>query len=163
MTDVFFLRPMIPNVTPEEVKVMGRMAGSCFQMHSVVWHVSYLAKDGGRMVCRYSAPDAESARAALRQLGSDASAVWAGQAFDDAERRRQVTFLAELEFTSGIDTSIVERLRDDPHLTDAYLSNDQRHLLCAFTADDEHAVCGALANVALTPTDVWPCEAVFPS
>jgi hypothetical protein len=79
MSDVFYLRPVEPAATPADVLAMAQEAGGCFNLHRVDWKVSFLAGKGNRMMCWYQAPDAESARLALRQLGSDMNAVWAGQ------------------------------------------------------------------------------------
>ena len=79
MSDVFYLRPIDPPISPGDVHRMAQHAGGCFDLHRVDWKQSFLAADGGRMLCWYVAPDAESARLALRQLGSNMNAVWPGR------------------------------------------------------------------------------------
>src|SRR5690606_20963595 len=79
VSDVFYLRPIAPPVTPGAVLDLAAEAGGCFDLHRVVWTLSFLASDGGRMLCWYRAPDAESARLALKELGSDLNAVWSGR------------------------------------------------------------------------------------
>ena len=85
MSDVFYLRPISPPATGEQVLAMAASAGGCFELHRVDWLHSFLARTGDRMLCWYRAPDAESARLALRDLGSDMSAVWRGQALAETD------------------------------------------------------------------------------
>jgi hypothetical protein len=85
MTDVFYLRPMDPPVKPEDLQGMVEYAAGCFNLHHVDWKHSFLSTDGRRMLCWYRAPDAESARLALRELGSNLHAVWAGKVSGDID------------------------------------------------------------------------------
>ena len=80
MSDVFYLRPIAPPTTPAGVIEMSKHAGGCFGLHRVDWVRSFLRSDGARMLCWYRAPDAESVRIALRQLGADVSKAFAGSA-----------------------------------------------------------------------------------
>src|SRR5690606_23090864 len=73
---VIYLRPMDPPVTAEDVLRSIDYVDGCFNLHRVDWVHSFLSADGGRLMCWYQAPDAESARLALRDIGSDMSAVW---------------------------------------------------------------------------------------
>src|SRR5262245_63661379 len=80
MSDVFYLRPITPPTNPAGVIEMSKHAGGCFGLHRVDWVRSFLSSDGARMLCWYRAPDAESVRIALRQLGADVSKAFAGSA-----------------------------------------------------------------------------------
>lgn len=86
MSDVFYLRPVAPPITPADVQGMAQHAGGCFDLHGVTWEHSFLSADGGRMLCWYRAPDAESARLALRELGSNMNAVRAGTVTGEGPR-----------------------------------------------------------------------------
>jgi len=79
MSDVFYLRSVSPPARPEDLPKMAAQAQGCFGLHRVDWRMSFLAGDGSEMLCWYSAPDAESARIALRQLGADLEGVWPGR------------------------------------------------------------------------------------
>ena len=50
MSDVFYLRPIVPAITPADVIEMSRHAGGCFGLHRVDWVRSFLSGDGGRML-----------------------------------------------------------------------------------------------------------------
>lgn len=110
MTDVFYLRPMDPPVTPESTLASGERAGGCFGLHRVAWMHSFLSEDGGRMLCWYRAPDAESARIALRELGADPGGVWPGRVLGEVEPGHpavsRVNVLVELPFDRASDLPI---------------------------------------------------------
>lgn len=80
MSDVFYLRPVFPPTRLDELSQMAARAQGCFALHRVNWQMSFLSLDGSAMLCWYRAPDAESVRIALRQLGADMSGVWPGRA-----------------------------------------------------------------------------------
>jgi len=48
----------------------------CLRLHHVRWQEARLSEDGKRLICRFSAPDAESVRIALRLSGIPFEAVW---------------------------------------------------------------------------------------
>ena len=68
MTDLFLERTFDPALSPEDVRAGAVRAEDCFNMHRVEWQASLLAADGKHMLCQFAAPDAESARLALRRL-----------------------------------------------------------------------------------------------
>lgn len=49
---------------------------SCLRVHGVQHTVSYVTRDGLRMICVFDAPDAEAVRQAARQLGLHYDGVW---------------------------------------------------------------------------------------
>jgi len=79
MSDIFYLRPVTPPVRLEDLPEMASQAQGCFGLHRVNWRMSFLSLDGSEMLCWYRAPDTESARVALRQLGADMRGVWPGR------------------------------------------------------------------------------------
>ena len=48
----------------------------CLRAHGVRHTVSYVTRDGLRMICVFEAPDAEAVRRAARQLGLHYDGVW---------------------------------------------------------------------------------------
>ena len=97
MSDVFYLRPISPAAAVEDVFAMAAQAGGCFNLHRVDWNRSFLAQDGGRMLCWYQAPDSESVRNALRQLGSDMKKVWTAQETGMDLRMDELNLVIELQ------------------------------------------------------------------
>jgi hypothetical protein len=103
VSNVFYVRPTEPPVTADAVREMAQSAGGCFNLYRVDWIASLLAVDATRMLCWYRAPDAESARQALSQLGSDLNAVWPGEILE--ERSDPIAQLEEVR-------SVVEHALD---------------------------------------------------
>ena len=78
MTEVFLQRTFDPPLSGEAFEEMLRSSAGCFGLYRVEWHGSLLSADRRRLVCRFSAPDAESARQALRTAGEHHAVPWAG-------------------------------------------------------------------------------------
>jgi hypothetical protein len=170
MSDVFYLRPIDPPIEPEDVQAMAQHAGGCFGLHRVDWRQSFLAADGGRMLCWYRAPDAESARLALRQLGSDMSAVWAGRVIADGPENpavSQARAVAEILLDESLaDADLAQRTaalqRQDIALVCAFLSTRGDRLACLFRSSDPRAIEAALDDAGLPANAVWTCVPVTP-
>jgi hypothetical protein len=172
VSDVFYLRPITPPVTPGTVLDLVAEAGDCYELHRVVWTLSFLAADGGRMLCWYRAPDAESARLALKALGSDLNGVWPGMVIGDVspgdEAISRINALAEISFDQplpGGHDEIRKRLghgslRDT--VAGGFLSNDRRRMIGLWQAPDVGAVRAALAATSLPVQSVWPCTVIAP-
>lgn len=165
---------MAPPVTPGAVLDLAAEAGGCFDLHRVVWTLSFLASDGGRMLCWYRAPDAESARLALKELGSDLNAVWSGRVIGklspDDEAVSRFNALAEISFDEplpGGEQDLLQRLRlasrrDTPAVA-GFLSSDRRRMVGLLQARDTGTARAALMAAALPVECVWPCTVIRPS
>ena len=175
MSDVFYLRPMTPPLSLEGALQMARDAGSCFHLHRVDWIQSYLAADGGRMLCWYQAPDAESVRIALRQLGADMSAVWPGtQTGDEAGTTSApgdyVVIEYALDDAAGRDVlgAVRESLTDTFDrsglaLGRALTSTDGRRFVCLVRNSDAASVADAInSDDDLKPISIWRSFVVLP-
>ena len=79
MTEIFVERTFDPPISNDDLASLLHGAGSCLALYQVEWRESFLANDGRRMFCRFSAPDAESVRLALRRIGATYDAVWSCQ------------------------------------------------------------------------------------
>ena len=53
-----------------------RRNAPCLRVHGVHHTVSYVTRDGLRMICVFDAPDTEAVRRAARQLGFQYESVW---------------------------------------------------------------------------------------
>jgi hypothetical protein len=175
MSDVFYLRAMDPPATRETVLESRDYAGGCFDLHRVNWVHSFLAADGGRMLCWYLAPDAESARLALRELGSDMSAVWPGHVLGGVEARdaavSQVDVLAEVplgESYEGDDEELLQRLGSATTADGtvafrfAFVASRRDRMVCLFDAGDAETARVALEKAGLPAEAIWPCTVVTP-
>ncbi len=175
MSDVFYLRDIDPPIQPSSLRDMVQYAGGCFRMHGVDWFQSFLAKSGNRMLCWYRARDAESARIALRQLGSDMNAVWAatviGGEGKNAPTIGSANVLAEFQFQQPLENA--EKLlssaipaglspRPDVCLVRGFIDNSRTRMVCVFAAKNAETVQSTLAAAGLSAAAVWPCTAVTP-
>lgn len=176
MSDVFYLRPMAPPTTPEAVLEGSKHAGGCFHLHRVDWTHSFVADDGGRMLCWYRAPDAESVRIALRELGADMNAVWPGRVIGAVGPRdaavSRVDVLAEVplgETFQGGDDELLKRLESAAAGDDAVtfrfglVSNRRDRMVCLLEAEEAEPARAALERVGLPARSVWSCRVVTPA
>ena len=60
----------------ERFNAAQRRNAPCLRVHGVYHTVSYVTRDGLRMICVFEAPDAEAVRLAARQLGLHYDGVW---------------------------------------------------------------------------------------
>jgi hypothetical protein len=74
MTDVFVVCTVDPTVTEGEERWAN--AEACFARLRVKCIETAPSPDGRGTLCRFSAPDAESVRIALRQAGVDINSFW---------------------------------------------------------------------------------------
>lgn len=175
MSDVFYLRPIDPPIGPADVDRMAQHAGSCFNLHRVDWVQSYLAADGGRMLCWYRAPDAESVRIALRQLGSDMNAVWAGTVGRDgaaaADYSLDECVVVEISLDEPPKSKRLNELRDAISdalrnaglgLAQSFTSTNGTRLVCIVRAKNDASVKSAIIEAGLAPSSVWRCAALTP-
>ena len=84
MSELFLERNFDPGITSEDIWQMAEGANDCFDRHRVSWHCSYLGLGGTRMICNYRAPDLDSARIAMRELGADINVFWSGTVHNGA-------------------------------------------------------------------------------
>jgi hypothetical protein len=170
MSEVFYLRPIDPPIGSDDVQTMAQHAGGCFDLHHVDWKHSFLAVDGARMLCWYGAPDAESARLALRQLGSDMNAVWTGTVIGDVPDKCAIAgagVLAEIHFDAPLAreelasrTRALER--QGVALVCGFVSTLGTRLVCLFQSNGVDAVRSALTGAELPADDVWACTPITP-
>lgn len=163
MSDVFYVRPTEPPVTPGAVRELARSAGGCFNLYRVEWIASLLAVDATRLLCWYRAPDAESARQALSQLGSDLNAVWPGELLDKTDpiaQLEEVRSVAEHMLdpakgpTAGELLAADGPLASDPEFVTAIVSRDHRRVLALYRSPTPTNSSGG--------TSTWPCTLVSP-
>jgi hypothetical protein len=170
MTDVFYLRPMDPPIQVADLPGMIQYAAGCFDLHHVDWKHSFLSADGRRMLCWYQAPDAESARLALRELGSNLHAVWTGKVTGegaDALPISTANLLAEVLFTSPLSADdlasrVAELERQGVTLVRGILSSRGTQWLGLLKAQDQQAARSALERAGLSAQLVWSGAAVTP-
>lgn len=169
-TNVFLERTFDEPLTPQVVLDGGRESAWCFDLHRVRWHGSFLSHDGRTMVCRFSAPDLESARLALRDPDTDLSRLWSGTVYGGGGTgipnvvvERSFTAPVRFEDIAAIgqgkpwcfETHRVTHMR-------SYFSLDGKRMLCFYQAPDAEAVRIAQREAAMPVTGVWSGALIAP-
>jgi hypothetical protein len=172
MSDVVYLRPLDPPASPGDIQEMVGHAGACFDLHRVDWVQSFLATGGGRMLCWYQAPDAESVRIALRQLGSDVRAAWAarlvGTSGNGATLPAAANVVAEFRFDpshAGLDEwqAAAQRAAGGAvTFLGGFVATSGQQAVAIYQAPDADRLRSALEAAGMSPVDVWPCMALSP-
>jgi uncharacterized protein DUF4242 len=161
---------MDPPVKVEDLAGMIQYAAGCFDLHNVDWKHSFLSADGRRMLCWYRAPDAESARLALRELGSNMHAVWSGKVTGEGAEAPPISsanLLAEVDFAAPLSADdVASRVaaleRQGVTVVRGILSTRGTQWLGLLKAPDEQAARSALERAGLSAQLVWSCMPVTP-
>ena len=169
--NVFLERTLDEPLSPEDVLDGGRESAWCFDLHRVRWHGSFLARDGRAMVCRFSAPDVESARLALRDPDTDLSHLWAGTVHK-APKSAAPNVVVERSFAAPVRFEDIAALAQaklwclETHRvrhTHSFFSLDGKRMLCFYEAPDAEAVRIAQREAAMPVDGVWPGALVKPA
>jgi hypothetical protein len=142
----------------------------CFDLYRLHWNGSFLSLDGRTMVCSFTAPDAESARTALRQTGADVARLWTTS-----------VHLAEPPVNANV---LVERSLEEPDTFErlhafedgrrwcldqhrvrwsrSHLSTDGRRMLCLYEAPDAESVRVAQREAGLPVDRLWAFRKLGP-
>ena len=175
MTEVILERQFDPALTPEDVMDLAIKASDCFNMHRVDWHVSHLAMDGRKLICRFSAPDMESARIALRQSKMDGRKIWSVNVYDapgiDEKDVRSASVLVERSFEAPVTLQQIQDIEDagigclesrDVRFIRSYFSQDQKQMFCLYEAPDAESVRQAQREAGVPFDDAWTFRAISP-
>lgn len=163
MTDVFLERSFEPPITAANVAAMAGDAAGCFGLHQIEWRQSLLAADGARMICWFSAPDAESARIALRQIGADARVLWPGTVHDAPEPCTP-NVAATRRFDDAVTIEAIQAIEDagawclETHrvkFARTFFSLDRRRMICLYAAPDAESVRLAQHQAGMPLESVW--------
>lgn len=172
MSDVLYLRPIVPATTLADARDAAKQASGCFNLHRVEWAQSFVSADGGRMLCWYKAPDAESVRLAMRQLGADMDGVWPGTvlgagrggstALSRVNRVAEASPAAALK-DAGAAERIAGTLRDNGvALLLGFLSANRSRLALLLEGGDADDLAPAFEAAGLALERLWPCAPLGP-
>lgn len=168
--NVFLERTFDEPLVADDVLNGGRQAAWCFDLHRVSWHGSFLARDGRALVCRFSAPDMESARLALRDSAMDLSRLWAGTVHE-AVNSGPPNAVVERSFVAPVRFEDIAALESgkawclETHgvrPTYSFFSLDRKRMLCFYEAPDAEAVRVAQREAGMPVDDVWTGGLVVP-
>jgi hypothetical protein len=171
VSDVFYLRLLDPPAAPADFKVLPESTDGCLKLHRVDWKHSYLAADGRRMLCWYTAPDAESVRLALRQLQANMDGLWAGSVYGDdwpgSPALADANFVAELRFPAppgkgGFDAVAAALNQDGVTFVRGFAPTREAKCVCMVHAPGTRAVQTALRHADVSVDAIWPCTSITP-
>lgn len=168
--NLFLERTFDEPLTSEDVLAGGRELAWCFDLHRVRWHGSFLSRDGRAMVCRFSSPDMESARLAMREPGMDLSRLWAGTVHQGPSSAAP-NVVVERSFAAPVrfeDIAALERAKRwclETHAVGyaySFFSLDRKRMLCFYEAPDVESVRVAQREAEMPVAGVWPGTPIAP-
>jgi hypothetical protein len=173
MTELILERRFDPPLSPQDVRDMAETSLNCFALYRVDWNQSFLAADGGRLMCWLSAPDAESARLALRQSGVGEHVVWPGSVHDspaaDAPPWQAANVVVERRWSEPVSLDDIQAIEDegagclDLHrvrFARTFFSADRKRMICLYQAPDAESVRLAQRQAGMPVESVWACRQV---
>lgn len=170
MPDLFLERSFEPRLTVPAVVAMVKEFGWCFEMYDVDWRGSLLSADGRRMLCRFSAADAESIRAALRKTGADTTRLWGGTVHD-APDPDVATVLVERSFAAPVAIGDLQAQEDAKigcletrrvAFVRSYFSHDRKRMICLYSGPDAESVREAQREAGMPVDRVWAFAYIGP-
>jgi len=175
MADIFLERNFEPPLAPSDVTARAAKFVDCFDIHRVDWVVSMLATDGSRMVCWFRAPDAESARLAMRDSGGATGALWPGTVHDrpglEAGQAHGANVLVERSFDEATALQTIQDIEEAGiHCLEArnvefvrtLYAQDRQRMICLYEAPDAEAVRQAQREAGVPFADAWSFIRVGP-
>jgi hypothetical protein len=173
MPELFLERTFDPPIRRDDVLEMGRQGRQCFALHRVTWHGSHLATGGHRMVCRFSAADAESVRIALRTVGAATDRLWEGTVHDGPGLRDggpAANVLIERSLEAPLAAEEIQAAEEHGWCAEVhrvtfvrtYVSTDRRRVLCLYRAPDAESVRLAQRSMKLPVDDLWAFTSIGP-
>ena len=157
-------------LTPADVLEGGRESAQCLDLHRVRWHGSFLALDGRTLICKFSAPDLESARLALRDPDTDLSRLWSGTMYGGTNGANP-NVVVERSFTAPVRFEDIKALGeakawclDTYNVTYAhtFFSLDRTRMLCFYSAPDTEAVRSVQREAGAPVSAIWAGSSVAP-
>ena len=175
MVDVFLERDFDPAVSPADLRAGWLRGVDCFRLHGVQWRGSLLSLDGRKLVCHFRAPDAESARIALRRNGADIRRLWPGTLHDAPGLVRfaadSANVLVRRAFAQPVTVDEIQAREDAAawclearhvKFVRSCFAADRRRMLCLYRAPDAESVREAQRHAAMPVEDVWGFAALLP-
>lgn len=168
MNDIFVQRSFDSPLSDESFDSMARDAMGCLDLYRVQWRQSLLSLDGRRLICWFSAPDAESTRLALRQAGSHDALPWPGTIHDspvaDAPPPEEANVVVERSWSSPVTIDEIQAIEDagiecldsrNVRFSRTFFSRDRKRMICLYRAPDAEAVREAQRQAGMPVDSVW--------
>jgi hypothetical protein len=168
MTHVFLERTFDPPITDADFQDMLESSASCVGIHRVDWCGSLMSTDGSQLLCRFTGPDAESVRTAMRQAGSGEGTLWPGTIHDapgfSDEEIETANVVVQRCFDEPVDLEDIQAIEDrgaaclemrNVKFMRTYFSNDRKHMVCLYRAPDAESVRQAQIKAEMPLHAVW--------
>lgn len=175
MVELFLERDFFPPVSHADLQAAWGGAIGCFELHRVEWRGSLLSLDGRKLVCNFRAPDAESARIALRSGGADIRRLWPGTVHDAPDLQcfaaDAANVIVRRSFARPVEVTDLQAREDAAawcfdvrhvKFVRTYFSLDRTRMLCLYRAPDAESVREAQRIAAMPMDDVWGFSALLP-
>jgi hypothetical protein len=130
-----------------------------------------LSADGRTLVCTFAAPDAESARNALRKMDADIRRLWTASVYEGTGRHRPQCARRALVSGAGARSSASRRSSMPRHGVSSSIGSsglarscrgDGRRMLCQYRAPDVESVRLAQREAGLPVDALWAFERIGP-
>jgi hypothetical protein len=161
-----------PPVRIADVEALERQSEWCRQQYRVRHLSSLLSLDGEHLVCLMDAPDAESLRNVMRQLGQPYAALWAASVHAPphlpaaASLRTDASALVVVErrFPQPVDFDAVQAIEErgawclEAHrvrFLRTYFARDRCRMICLYDAPDAESVRLAQTQAGMMLERVW--------
>jgi len=168
MTELILERRFDPAITSADVMALAEESGGCFALYRVDWRQSFLSMDGHRLICWLAAPDAESARLALRQGGVAEHLIWPGTVHDapgaGAPTWQQANVAVERRWEEPVVLDDIQAIEDagagclathQVRFARTFFSSDRRRMICLYQAPDAEAVRNAQRQAGMPVESIW--------
>jgi hypothetical protein len=173
MTEMILERRFDPPMTSADVLTMAETSGGCFSLYRVDWNQSFLSSDGTRLVCWLTAPDAESARMALRQANVGEHVLWQSSVHDapdpGAPAWHASNVVVERHWDEPVELADIQAIEDagagclashQVQFTRTFFSTDNTRMICLYAAPDAEAVRNAQRQAGMPLDTVWACHGI---
>jgi hypothetical protein len=166
MADVLLERQFNPRLSPEDFGAMALESADCLSLYRVAWRESFLAREGNRLVCRFSAPDTESVRMVARDARAREQVAWAGNVHDSG-CAGGANVIVERRFDQPVAVADLQALEDaaawclqlhQVSFLRTFCAADGKRMLCVYSAPDAESVRLAQQKAKMPVERVWACR-----
>jgi len=166
MTDVFVECKVETSLDGQALRQLTDEVAECRDLYRVRFEESFSEREGGRLICHFRAPDAESVRMALRCSGADIGLVWAGS-IHKRLRQSRVNVVVEHRLSSSPKmeaSALVDDIATDWfdrygfRLARAIVSRDCTRMIGLYEAPDTESIRLGGKQGHLPVTSFWVCQ-----
>jgi hypothetical protein len=178
-TDVFIDRRFLPGEPAPAPGLIEDCRSLCLDVLGIAWRESFIGTGHGRMLCRFTAPDLEAARAAWRRTGRSADRLWGGaiqdlRAQDDSAEsspQDRTGVIGEVRCAGGLQANELVRSHgarlagfatSGVRLTRTIVARDGSRVVWFYDAPDLDSVRAAHRRTLIGVDSVWLYRSVSP-